>query len=403
MAGMTKTLAEVFKDAIAAMKAGQLDRALSRLNLVIDRLPAWTPAYIQRGTVYSDMGRWDLAKADWERALELEPGNADFKWILSMLDLQLGNLLRGWELYESRWQSRAFRSPRLRTDLPVWSPGKGYRSVLVWFEQGIGDQILYASLLGAVKACTERVTARIDARLVQLFKRADPSVEFIAHDAEPDLSRFDAQIPLASLPGHFIDSPKKLARHCSRQYLKPSARRVDELRQELCLEPDDLVIGLCWASTSPAIGSKKSVRLEELQALWNLPRMKALSLQFGEPALEVGPFQHGTGLTVCTPNLDTTSDLEGVAAALALCDALVTVSNSNAHIAGAMGVPTYLLDARHAWYWSHTAGRQSLWYPTVRIYARDRALAPWTHPIQELVQDLRAAVSGPTARLGRRV
>lgn len=387
----TRSLRELFKDAVALMAEERYEQALARLDLLIEHAPTFTPAYIQRGTVHSELSHWELAQADLERALHLDPDNPDFKWIVSMIDLQLGNLGRGWELYESRWQCRAFRSPKLHTNLPRWQPGCGSRSVLVWYEQGIGDQILYASLLHALQSHAERVTAQIDARLVDLFRRANPGIRFVAHDAHIDSAEFDTQIPLASLAGHFARSLGQLAERRATRYLKPSDEHVQALRASLNLEPEAFLVGLSWASTSPVTGPKKSVKLQDLLALWQIPGLEVVSLQFGPPAAQAESFFQASGRVIRQPGIDNTQDLEGLAALMSLCDAVVTVSNSNAHIAGALGVPTHVLDARHSWYWSHAEHGQSLWYPSARVHAREHALGPWTPQIQSITQDLLAA------------
>jgi ADP-heptose:LPS heptosyltransferase len=74
---------------------------------------------------------------------------------------------------------------------------------------------------------------------------------------------------------------------------------------------------------------------------------------------------------------------------MALCDVVVSVSNANVHIAGAMGKPTYVLDANKLWYWNHKDGRNSLFYPSVKLFPRESMVAPWDKQVQELIQEIR--------------
>jgi len=120
------------------------------------------------------MHRWDEARESFETAVRIEPDNADAWWSLGLIALQQGDFETGWKGYERRWESEAFKSPRLVTKLPKWEKDKNYKSVLVWPEQGIGDQLIYSSLLRELQHHCEKVTVMIDVRLIGLLKRATP-------------------------------------------------------------------------------------------------------------------------------------------------------------------------------------------------------------------------------------
>lgn len=384
-----RSLQDMFKDALANIEGDKFDDAIPNLNTIIELHPLVVASFVQRGRAHWEMKRWDKAREDFSRALELDPNSADAKWTMGLIELQTGNFKRGWELYDERWQSSVFNSPKLKTRLPEWRPYRAYESVLVWCEQGIGDQLLYASLLEKVRSCTKKVTVMIDVRMIGLFQRANPNITFIPHDSKVKNSDYDSQIAIGSIGRHFIETPADIEKYAQYKYIRHDTKRGEQVQQELGLTGEEFVIGLSWASTAPNINKHKSVALEELIGLWDIPNVKVINLQYGKPEYDIEPFEENTGKQVWQTTVSNFFDLEGVAATMSLCDAVVSVSNANVHIAGALGKPTYVLDANKLWYWNHKKGRESLFYPSVKLFPREGMTAPWTNQIQELIQEIR--------------
>ena len=384
-----KSLQDMFKDALANIEGDKFDDAIPNLNTIIELHPLVVASFVQRGRAHWEMKRWDKAKEDFNRALQLDPDSADAKWTVGLIELQTGNFERGWELYDGRWDSSVFNSPKLKTKLPTWEPGKGYKSVLVWCEQGIGDQLLYGSLIDALKSQTEKVTVMIDVRMIGLLQRANRHITFIPHNSRVNNSDYDSQIAIASIGRHFIKRSEDIQIFAAPRYIAPDPARIEQVKQELGLTGEEFVIGLSWASTAPRIDKHKSVALEELVGLWDIPNVKVVNLQYGKPDHDIEPFEQRTGKQVWQTTVSNFFDLEGVAAIMSLCDAVVSVSNANVHIAGALGKPTYVLDANKLWYWNHKNGRNSLFYPSVKLFPRESMTAPWDKQVQELIQEIK--------------
>lgn len=385
---MNKSIQDIFKESLEMLDQDKFDECVPGFTKLIDMHPIIIASYIQRGRAHWEMKRWDLAKADFEKALHHDANAADAKWTMGLMDMQFGNFERGWALYDERWNSPSFASPKLKTKLPEWRPYRAYQSVLVWCEQGIGDQLIYGSLLRKVKSCTKKVTVMIDVRLMNLFQRANPDITFIPHSAKVKNSDYDSQIAIGSIGRHFIKSREDIISFRSTNYIKPDPERIKQVKQELNLQPNDFVIGLSWASTAPRIDKHKSIKLEELVGLWDIPNAKIVNLQYGKPDHDIEPFEAQTGKQVWQTTVGNFFDLEGVAAVMSLCDVVVSVSNANVHIAGAMGKRTYVLDANKLWYWNHKEGRRSLFYPSVRLFPRDSMIAPWDKQVKELIEEI---------------
>jgi hypothetical protein len=386
---VNKSIQDIFKESLEMLDQDKFDECVPGFTKLIDMHPIIIASYIQRGRAHWEMKRWDLAQADFEKALHHDPDAADAKWTMGLMAMQRGDFERGWALYDERWNSPSFASPKLKTRLPEWRPYRAYESVLVWCEQGIGDQLLYSSLLNKVKSCTKKVTVMIDIRLAGLLQRANPDIKFIPHSAKVQNSEYDSQIPIASIGRHFIKTKADIEECTQYKFIRHDTKRGEQVQQELGLTGEEFVIGLSWASTAPRIDKHKSIKLEELVGLWDIPNAKIVNLQYGKPDHDIEPFEEKTGKKIWQTTVGNFFDLEGVAAVMSLCDVVVSVSNANVHIAGAMGKPTYVLDANKLWYWNHKDGRNSLFYPSVKLFPRESMVAPWDKQVQELIQEIK--------------
>lgn len=364
------------------------DEGIKDFDRALKLKPDYLLAYIQRGASQWEMRRWPEALESFREANKLDPNHANAQWILGLLLLQQGDFKEGWPLYDTRWKSDRFKSRPLLTQKPQWTTASDAKSVLVWGEQGIGDQVIYGSLLPALKQRVEKVTAMADPRLISIFSRSMPDIEFMSHIDKIRSDAYDAHIPFASLGSCFVESVNDISTYAAREYLKPDPKRVEAIRAEAGFDPIDRVIGVSWVSSAIKIGPHKSVNLEQLLPILKLPGYKFLNLQYGSSKAAVEKFNEAYGTNIVTTSVDLLKDIEGLAAACAACDLLVAISSSTVHIAGAIGTPVKLMDANKLWYWGNKDGDHSLWYPSVKIYPRDNMIAPWDNVIEKVRSEL---------------
>ena len=376
------------------------DEAIEDFTKVTQIKPDYPFAYIQRGASNWEMRRWDLAKLDFVKANELSPNDDNAGWILGLLSLQLNDFETGWPLYEKRWGSNRFKSRRLVTQKPQWSLDSEHKSVLVWGEQGIGDMIIYGSLIPAIRKRTDYVTAMIDPRLISLFSRSMPDVNFMPSIDQVKSDLHTSQIPFASIGRSFIKSLEDIEYYAARKYLRADPALVEKYREELKLDPSKLTVGLSWVSVAPKIGPHKSINLEQLLPVMGLD-VNLINLQYGSDKRAVDHFNEKYGVKIRTASVDLHKDFEGLAALCNLCDVIVAISSSTVHLAGALGVPVMLMDANKLWYWGNVRGDRSVWYPSIRIFPRDNMIAPWdnvvekvTKAVGEMIHDRQSKPSG---------
>jgi len=363
--------------------------ALASCERALASRPDDTDALAVHADLLTDLERFDDAIATLDRIIALKPDDVAAKWNKSLICLGLGRFEEGWPLYEHRWAGAKGLVPRGYAQLR-WNGGAVDGTLLIWGEQGLGDEILHASLLPDVIARTPSVVFEVEPRLAPLFARSFPSIIVIACQKELYAGRVHVQEPLASL-GRFLrrrfeDYPRR-----DRGYLAADTTRAQALRARLASD-ERRVIGLSWVSKAPVGGASKSARLADFEALLRLPDCRFIDLQYGDTSEERAALARDLGIVVeRLGDIDNTNDLDGLAALMSACDAVVTVSNTTAHLAGALGRPTFVMVPHgfaRIWYWFYDRS-QSPWYPRVAV-RRQQSGQPWADVVAAVAREVSA-------------
>ena len=398
LADVEAALARVPEHAGALVTRGVLLRklrrsadALASCEHALALRPDDPDALTVRADLLTDLERFDDAIATLDRIIALKPDDVAAKWNKSLICLGLGRFQEGWPLYEHRWAGGKGLVPRGYTQ-PRWNGGRVDGTLLVWGEQGLGDEILHASMLPDVMARTPSVVFEVEPRLAPLFARSFPGVRVIACQPELYAGDVEAQEPLASLGCVLRRSFEEFPRR-DRGYLVADAARTLALRTRLASD-GRRVIGLSWVSKAPVGGASKSARLTDFEALLRLPGCRFVDLQYGDTGEERAALARDLGIVVeRLGDIDNTNDLDGLAALMSACDAVVTVSNTTAHLAGALGRPTFVMVPHgfaRIWYWFHDRG-QSPWYPRVAV-RRQQGGQPWADVVAAVAREVSALV-----------
>ncbi len=390
---------------VCLMKLQRFDKALGAFDRAIELLPRDPSFLANRGTALRRLGRTEEALLSFEKALACEPSSVGALFGRALCILESGRLeeaviafdevvrhdARHWEArfhrgltrlmlghWGSGWESFRFRMKRpelarsiASTSRPSWQPGEGAGSVLVWAEQGIGDQILGASMLGQFREHAPQLIVQVDRRLVPLLSRSLPEIEFVPCDTQVDEKFYGSHLPMGDL-GRWVRGSLK-AFDSAQPFLRADLQRSTQLRQELGIPPGKALCGLSWMSTRDGrIGEDKSLPLETFAPLLSNPKLLFVNLQYGDTREEVARLAQTRGLELLQcRTVDNHADLDDLAALIQACDRVVTTSNSTAHLAGGLGVPTELLVpsmGKRLWYWCHTHHQRSLWYPSISIH-----------------------------------
>jgi ADP-heptose:LPS heptosyltransferase len=229
--------------------------------------------------------------------------------------------------------------------------------------------------------------------LKDLLVRSMPEVAFVARVEPSDVKlnelAISYQCPGDTLLRHTVSSSNSFVGHS--EFLKADVKRAESFRLKLGKPGDGKrVIGISWHSQNAQFAEGKAVALETFAPLMSNPDFTFVDLQYGDTQAERAAYaqRHG-GELVHFDDLDTTNDIDGLAALISACDLVITVSNTTAHLAGALGVPTWvMLPFGHfqPWYW-FTERTDSPWYPSVKLY-RPTKFNDWPNLIARIAKDL---------------
>jgi Flp pilus assembly protein TadD len=348
-----------------------------------------------------DRGQFADAAGFFDRAINVRPMLAEPHRNKALMLLLTGNYASGWAEYEWRWSCKNMSGLVRPFSWPRWrgEPLGAGESLLVWGEQGLGDEILFAGMLDDLVARGLSLVWEADARLVGLLQRSNPLVRVIPRQSPPadELQGLGiaAQCPAGSLGQYFRSSGDAFPGRP--RYLSPDAERVADMRRRIAGDGAAPLVGVSWLSRNPEIGRLKSTVLEDWSALLKMPGVRFVDLQYGDTAAERA--KESNGRLIHIDDLDLTADLDGVAALIAACNVVLTVSNTVAHLAGALGVSTWVLvpaAAGKLWYWGN-AVQTSPWYPSVRIIRPPQSGGVTAHP-SALANQLAAFLGGLEAR-----
>ncbi len=356
---------------------GEYKDAIERLKTTLALRPDWSSAWNNLGSQYESIGERAAAIAAFDRAIDLDPRDAAAVVNRGMAYLCVGRLGDGWEGYARRFEDPRFPFVRRDWPWPVWR-GEDLtgKSILVWSDQGIGDEVLYASMIPEIAAKAASCVVECAPRLAPLYRRSFSGLTIVANTAAArrDLlgRAFDFHCSVLDLGRWLRPRLSAFPNHGAVLQADPGHR--DECRRKyLAAAPGRRLVGLSWRSVTPEMSHQKGRPLAAFHPLLAAEKLTFINLQYGDVRAEVEalPVAYKSNIIIDS-EIDSLKDLDGFAAQVAALDAVVTISNTTAHFAGALGVPTCLCLAqahKQLWYW-FARGQYSPWYRSIRIHRR---------------------------------
>jgi len=379
---------------------GFWDQAETHLRHALEIVPDDSDFLLELARTLSARGDTPAASGILARARKLYETDPEVRYSCALAALADGDLTQGWTDFSWRMKTRNYGRPRFSHLPKLDEPHFGGQKTVIWGDQGVGDEIIYGSLLQDMRHQSRNIVCEIDRRLAPLFRRGFPELSFVERSFQlaagiaaedeaaawraaalaPALTGATRQIALPDLgvwlrPG-FADFP----RHAG--YLRADPERVAAFRHWLAAwRGDDRIVGVSWKSQRAGIGRSKSVSLTDIAAGLPADGIRFVSLQYGAVAADIAQAEQQASRRIAVaPGLDCFDDLDGLAALITACDAVVAVSNVTAHLAGSLGKPTGLLcGAVHPWYWFRDRA-DSPWYPSLCIFRQERE-GSWDAPL----------------------
>lgn len=333
------------------------------------------------GLLLSRTARYAEAVEHYQAALPHLDKDAQSHFSYSVVLLALGRLEEGWPLYAARAYAYAEAPPAHLAHLDRL-PAPGDR-VLLTTDQGPGEQIMFASLLPDLVRTGAELTVTCDERLVPLFQRSFPTIRIIRR-RDPLPSDLTGQIGLADtarwLRPTFASFPPQDG------YIVPDPPLTASLRTRYSAGRKKQLVGISWNTVKGAkISGQKSIPLDQWGPILSMPDATFVSLQYGETAEAVRGAEASFGVRIVQdPEIDPLRNLDAFASQVAAMDLVITTSNTTAHVAGALNVPTYVFVPQGyggLWHW-FLDRTDSPWYPSVRLL-RQRETGVWQDAIDE--------------------
>jgi len=381
----------------ALQRLGRLDAALSSYDKAISLKPDFAEAYSSRGNTLQDLKRMDEALASYDMAIALNPDYADAWWNKSLALLLSGDFSKGWKLYEWRWKTQDFQHYLRNCRQPLWT-GDGtlvQKNIVLHSEQGVGDEIMFASCIPDLLEQAASCTLLCDPRLAPLFSRSFPSLSVIGLDKDRDQLMFelstrttDLEVAIGSLPGYYRLSLEDFP--AREHYLLADEQRRRFWRERLGSLGEGLKIGISWrGGRKDMVRGRRSTRLEQWRDLCAIPGTRFINLQYGDCETELLEAREQYGLEIhAWPDVDPLKDLDDFAALVSVLDLVISVDNSTVHMAGASGTPAWvLLPCISDWRWLLDRD-DSPWYSSVRLY-RQPIVDDWDAVFNRVIADLR--------------
>src|SRR3989304_294775 len=324
-----------FNHGCTRMALGRSHEAIKSFQQAIRLDPARADALHNLGIACGQLGRWDQTLDYCQRALALNSGSWQVRFLRAMSRLALGSFAAGWDDYEARTESQDYYTRLL--GVPPWDGLADHRqSIAVVPEQGVGTQIMFASCLADLAARVPNCTLGCDVRLIKLFRRSFPTCNVVAAGTLPVLARnnrFDCFIMAGSLPRIFRRSAHQFS---AAHYLSADPLASRGWRKRLPAPGAEAKIGITWRGGSLAPDSRhRCTAIADWRPLLALRDGRWINLQYDATASELEEWEQATGGRFHDFDaFDKKHDFEILAGLIEALDLLFPHVNSTFHLAG---------------------------------------------------------------------
>lgn len=380
---------------------GRLEEAEAALRCALASDGGYHDARANLALILTEQCRLEEAESELAKVIAANPDHVNARWHRAIVHLLRGNFAGAWPDYESRLKrfdayTRPYRYPRW--DGRILDEG----ALLIYAEQGLGDEILFASCFDDAIARTKGCIIECEPRLQPLFSRSFPRARVVGSKLQqfPDWLtegvHIAAQIPAGSLPGIFRNRLEDFPAH--RGYLVADPGRVAAWQERLAALGPGLKVGIAWTGgTFKTRRAIRSLTLEQLVPVLCTSSVHFVSLQYVDSSSEIAEIRSRYGIQI-QQWPEAVADYEETAALVSALDLVISVTTAVVHLAGALGNQAWVMvPASPEWRYLQK-GETMPWYPSVRLF-RQQQPGDWT----SVVQNVRVALEEiRTSRCERR-
>jgi Flp pilus assembly protein TadD len=376
---------------------GHVAEARACFERAVASKPGYALALANLGAALNEQGEFDAAERVLREAIAIDPRLPTAHSNLLVTLSAQARVREAWDEYEWRWQfpdSTGGEPQRRPFVQPAWEPGKTDGSLLVWCEQGVGDQLWMAGMIGDIEPMTGAdVVLECHAKLVALFRRSFPWADIVAARNPPDAlcAAADFQIGAGSLGRVFRRELAQFPRRAetSGGYLAADPGREQAWRQRIAALGQRLKVGICWRSCNTR-GDRALSCTDILQwgDILRVPGVRFVNLQYDDCAAELDTAEKTFGVDIARyPEVDMFDDLDETAALMRGLDLVIGAPTSVTILSAALGVPTWQMS--YGPDWQRFGQQHNPWYPAMRSFARNWDES-WETVLGSIAGELRA-------------
>ncbi|MFZ5699407.1 MAG: tetratricopeptide repeat protein [Pseudomonadota bacterium] len=373
------------------LSLGRLEEAAGRLRHWVALKPDDQRVHQALGFILMHLREQHEADKVISRMLEIFPINLPLRSLAGKHYLRSGDYRRGFDYYRSRWAPNPALQPTVGIPCDTWDGQRFDGTLLIAAEKALGEEILASSMFGDLGAMQQHALIECDSRLLPIFRRSFPALEFVPRgqgllaaacvaggDCHDGTSRKFRKIDAGDLGFHFRrhgEFPPRLG------WLIADPEKVARLRARYQqVFGHKMRIGIGWKSTRSVehVNLSKSIGLRAFAQVLAHPDIVGISLQHGDVGSDIARLKAEMKLDVhVDSDIDPNTDIDALLAQIAAMDLVISCSNSAVHLAGALGIPCWLVLRRKqflVWYWGYTGGLCH-WYPSIEIIRADDTLS----------------------------
>ncbi len=356
--------------------------ASEQLENVVKINPQFAPAHRNLGTLHNHLGNHNQAEKSLKYSLSIDPNDVSKNFLLSEVLLAQNKFSEAWFYYEYRWIDVGGAETKVKPKFtkPMWTPSIGYKiRLVIWAEQGLGDMILFSSILPELLKKFDKLYLLIDHRLCQILNESIPGINAIDFSKPITEDFFDYQLPLCSLGLHFRNNLNSFNSQ------KPLLNIIKKNHHN---KKKKFRCGVSWQSKGGLKSDKKNIGIEALQEIFKIKDIEFFDIQYTKDNHDTLKFKKDNKIDFQKPkDLDVFNDIYGLINFIDSCDFVISTSNTNAHLSASLGKPTYMLlpkEYGRLWYWDNDVNGKNLWYPSIVKFNQIKQ-NDWTHPVSELI------------------
>ena len=389
---------------VALIDQGKLEESIQIYQKTLEIQPNCADAYSNLGIALKEQGRLKESIQAYQKAIYIQAGSAAAHNNLGQILLLLGDFHEGWREYEWRLKCDDINSEKRTFPQPSWDgTNLDDKTILIWAEQGIGDEIMFTSILPNLSQMTEKIIIECDQRLTPLFQRSFPQIQFFsrANPPHPRLldKNIDYQMPIGGL-GQWFRTNEKSFLSGQDSYLHACPKKVLQMKRKYQqLADGKFLVGISWKSTgiNQRRASLKSTVLKDWTSILSGKNCFFMSLQYGDVKAEINTFTNQTEIPIYQDKeIDSFQSLDDFAAQVAALDLVISIDNTTVHMAGALGEKVWtLLPYIPDWRWM-LEREDTPWYPSMRLF-RQSETGDWSRVFAQVRSALEQYMEHSTA------